>query len=101
MLNYEYTLGNVPTLCSDCIEHLSVNIDCKFYFHYVALFFFAYHKIARVNSHRLLSVFHHRQLNVLYLVSVRSKLQYSSVAWNSITTADSNKLEQFCSLLPQ
>jgi hypothetical protein len=43
-------------------------------------------------------------LLVLFFVLVRSKLEYASIAWNSVTITDSNKLERVqknCCPLPQ
>jgi hypothetical protein len=44
------------------------------------------------NSHNNILIFH--SLLILYFALIGCELEYASVAWNSVTIADSNKLER-------
>jgi hypothetical protein len=52
----------------------------------------------------IIIIFYHSQSTDAYFALVRFKLVYASVAWNSVTVTDLNKLEhikKICSPLPQ
>jgi hypothetical protein len=93
VLNYQYRLGNSFILQIDCFKDLGVLIDCKLHFHHVEFLFSPGTEITAANLHNNISFFHLRLL-MLYFASVRSKLEYASVAWNSVTIIYSNKLER-------
>jgi hypothetical protein len=93
VLNYQYRLRNSFVLRTDCIKDLGVHIDCKLHFHHHVDFFFTRNEIIRVNSYNYIFLFYHWQ-SIDAVSLVRSKLKYTSVAWNSVTIADSNKLER-------
>jgi hypothetical protein len=71
VLNCQYRRENSSILRTDCIKDLGVHIDCELHFHRHVDF-----------------------LLMLYFALVRSKLECASVAWNSVTITDSNKLER-------
>jgi hypothetical protein len=80
---------------TSCVKDLGVFFDSKLYFHnYVDILYSECIKLLgliRLITFRFSS---HDCLYVLYLALVRSKLEPASVAWNSITTTDSAKLER-------
>jgi hypothetical protein len=77
------------------IKDLSVFFDAKLYFHnYVHVIISECIKLLgliRSITFRFSSL---ECLYALYFTSVRSKLEYASVVWNSITSTDANKLER-------
>jgi hypothetical protein len=95
VLNYQYRLGNSPILRADCIKDLGVHIDSKLHFHQHVDFLFS-HAMKLLGLTRTIT-FSFSTLDsslMLYIAIVRSKLEYASVVWNSITNTDSNKLER-------
>jgi hypothetical protein len=89
MLNNEFTFGTFLAFRSNSIKDSCVLIDCKIYFqHHLDFIFFTCIETARANSHYHAFLIHHRQRNDVF-GSVRSKLEYASVAWNSVTVTDS------------
>jgi hypothetical protein len=83
VLNYQYRLGNSFILRTDSIKKdLGVHIVCKLHFHHHIYFLFSLANFfSTIDS-----------LLMLYFALVRSKLECASVAWNSVTITDSNKL---------
>jgi hypothetical protein len=93
--HFNYKLSNIPILRSQCVKDLGVLLDSKLYFH---------HHVDYISSQGLKMLGFIRyitssfstphSLSVLYTTFVRPKLEYASVAWNSVTSTDSSKLER-------
>jgi hypothetical protein len=83
-----------------------MHIDCKLHFRRHVNFLFS-HALKLLGLIRTITFFFSTtsSLLILYFALVRSKLEYSSVAWNSVTITDSNKLDgvqkKNCSPLPE
>jgi hypothetical protein len=94
-LNYQYRLGNSFILRTDCIKDLGVHIDSKLHFHQHVHFSFS-HTMKLLGWIRIITFSFSAldSLLMLYIATVRSKLEYATVVWNSITNTDSNKLER-------
>jgi hypothetical protein len=94
-LNYEYRLGNSPILRADSIKDFGVHIDSKLNFHQHAIILFS-HTIKLLGLIRIIAFYFSTldSLLMLYIAIIRSKLEYGSIVWNSITNTDSNKLER-------
>jgi hypothetical protein len=94
-LHFNYKLSNNHILRSQCVKDLGVLLDSKLYFH---------HHVDYISSQglKMLGLILYitssfstpHSLSVLYTTLVRHKLEYASVAWNSITSTDSSKLER-------
>jgi hypothetical protein len=93
-LNYQYRTGNSPILRADCIKDLGVYIDSKLHFHQHVDFLFSHTmKLLWLIRTITFSFSILDSLLMLYIATVRSKLEYASVVWNSITNTYSSKLE--------
>jgi hypothetical protein len=77
------------------IKDLGLHIDSKLHFHEHVDFLFS-HTIKLLGLIRTikLSFSSLDSLQMPYTATVRSKLEYASVVWNSMTNTDSNKLER-------
>jgi hypothetical protein len=94
VLIYDFRICQSSVTRTDFVRDLGVFIDAKLHFH---------DHINYIFSHciKLLSIVGSITSNLsslecilrLYITLVRSKLEYASVVWNSITSADANKLE--------
>ncbi|PNF24361.1 hypothetical protein B7P43_G11030 [Cryptotermes secundus] len=94
-LNFPYRLGNSVLLRADCIKDLGVYFDSKLYFHqHVNYLFLHALKLLGLIRNITFSFSTLDSLMTLYSALVRSKLEYASVVWNSVTNTDSNKLER-------
>jgi hypothetical protein len=71
-----------------------MHIDCKLNFHLHAEFLYS-HALELLGPIREITFFFSTldSVLILYYALVRSKLEYNSVAWNSLTVTDSIKLE--------
>jgi hypothetical protein len=74
---------------------MGVYIDCKLHFHQHVDYLFS-HAMKLLGLIRTLTFSFSTldSLLILFFASVISKLEYASVAWNSVTVTDSNKLER-------
>jgi hypothetical protein len=80
---------------SQCVKDLGVLLDCKLYFHQHVNYIFSQGlKTLCLILYITSSFFTLDRLFVLYSTLVRSKIEYASVVWNSITITDSTKLER-------
>lgn len=94
IIYFNYLLNNVIINRKDYIRDLGVLLDSKLYFHYHVDFI-------RSQSLKMIGLIRSitysfstpDSLLVLYYTLVRSRLEYASVAWNSITNTDSKKIE--------
>jgi hypothetical protein len=94
-LIYDYKLCQSSVTRSHSIKDLGVHIDNKLHFHDHVNYIFS-------QSTRLLGLFRNITFNFssiesmlrLYITLVRSKLEYASVVWNSITSTHASKLER-------
>ena len=92
---YRLGLGNSLIQRTDCVKDLGVYIDSKLYFHqHVDCLFSSALKLLGLIRTITFPFSSIDSLMTLYSTLVRSKLEYASVAWNSITNTDSNKLER-------
>jgi hypothetical protein len=93
--HFNYKLSNNPILRSQFVKDLGVLLDSKFYFHHhVDCMSSQGLKILGLIRYITSSFSTPHSLSVLYTTLVRPKLEYASVAWNSITSTDSIKLER-------
>jgi hypothetical protein len=94
VLNYRYRLSNTFTFRTDCVKDLGVHTDSNLHFHqHVDSLFSHTMKLLGLIPTITFSSSSLDSLLMLYIAIVRSKLEYASVVWNSITNTDSNKLE--------
>jgi hypothetical protein len=94
-LSYKYQLCHNTITRTSSIKDLGVFFDPKLHFHsHVHNLFSGCIKLIgliRSITYRFSSL---ECLYVLYSTLVRSRLEYTSVVWNSITSTDANKLER-------
>jgi hypothetical protein len=95
VLNYQYGLENSFILRTDYIKDLGVHTGCKFHFHRHVDFLSSHALKLLGRIHTIIFSFSTiDSILMLHFTLVRSKLEYTSVAWNSVTVTDSNKLER-------
>jgi hypothetical protein len=95
--NYQYRLGNSFTLRTDCIKYLGVHIDCTLHFHHHVCFLFSHAMKLLGLVHIFMYCFSTiDSLLMQYFALVGSKLEYASVAWNTVAVTDSNELAALC-----
>jgi hypothetical protein len=95
ILIYDYNLCQSSINRTNSIKDLWVFIDAKLYFHDHVNYIFS-HCIKLLGLVRNIT-FNFSSLEcmlTLHITLVRSKLEYASVVWNSITSTDANKLER-------
>ncbi|PSN37432.1 hypothetical protein C0J52_23145, partial [Blattella germanica] len=93
-IKFEYKLNGIPISRTACINDLGVLLDSKLYFHSHIDYLFS-------TSLKMLGLIHVITYNfnninshiTLYKSIIRSKLEYCSCVWNSITSTDSYKIE--------
>jgi hypothetical protein len=94
-LFFQYKLCHSSITRTDSIKDLGVFTDSKLHFHnHVDYIFSQCIKLlglVRAITFPFSSI---GSLYMLYCTLIRSKLEYASVVWNSVTTADANKLER-------
>jgi hypothetical protein len=92
---FNYKLCNNPVARSQCVKDLCVVLDCKLYFHQHINYIFSQGlKMLGLIRYITSSFSTLDSPLVLYSTLVRSKTEYASVVWNSITITDSSKLEK-------
>jgi hypothetical protein len=94
-LIYGYKLFHSTMPQTQSVKDLVVYLDSKLHFHDHVNFIFS-HCIKMLGLIRSVT-YNYSTLEcmlVLYFVLVRSKVEYAPVVWNSITSADANKLER-------
>jgi hypothetical protein len=95
VLCYYYRLCRSAIARTTSIKDLSVFFDSKLYFHnHVDFLFSECIKILGLIRSITLRFSSFDCLLSLYIVLVRSRLEYASVVWNLITFTDSEKLER-------
>jgi hypothetical protein len=94
-LTLNYVICNTDILRTDCTEDLGVFLDFKLCFDQHVDYLFS-DTITLLGLIRTITFSFSSldSLMMLYISLVRSKLEYASVAWNSLTNTDSNKLER-------
>jgi hypothetical protein len=94
---FNYKLCNNPVERYQCVKDLGDLLDCKLYFHQHINYIFSQGlKMLGLIRYITSSFFSLDSLLVLYSTLVRSKIEYASVVWNSITIiiTDFAKLER-------
>ncbi|PNF34240.1 hypothetical protein B7P43_G17496 [Cryptotermes secundus] len=94
-LIYEYKLLHFTITRTYSVKDLGVYLDSKLHFHDHVNFVFS-QCIKMLGIIRSIT-FNYSTLGcmfILYFTLVRSKVEYASVVWNSITSTDANKLER-------
>jgi hypothetical protein len=93
---YRYKLSNHSNITrAYSVKDLGVCLDSKLFFHDHIHFVFS--QCIKLLGLIRSATFNYSTLEcmfVLYLTLVRSKVEYASVVWNSITSTDANKLER-------
>jgi hypothetical protein len=95
MLIYDYNLCQSTINRTDSIKDLGVFIDTKLHLHDHINYLFS-HCIKLLGLVRSIT-FNFSSLEcmlTLYIALVRSKLEYASLVWSSITSTDANKVER-------
>jgi hypothetical protein len=92
---FNYKLCNNPVARSQCVKDLGVLLGCKLYFHQHINYIFSQSlKMLGLIQYITSSFSTLDSLVLLCSTLVRSKIEYASVAWNSITITDYAKLER-------
>jgi hypothetical protein len=92
---FNYNLCNNPVARYQCVKDLGVLLDCKLYFHQHVNYIFSQSlKMLGLMRYITSSFSTLDRLLALYSTLVRSKIEYASVVWNSITSTDYDKLEK-------
>jgi MFS-type transporter involved in bile tolerance (Atg22 family) len=97
MLIYDYKLCQSSLARTDSIKDLGIFLDSKLQFHD-----HVNHVFSHCTSIKLLGLVRSITftsspldcMHKLHIVLIRSKLEYASVVWNSITSTDASKLER-------
>ena len=94
-IKFEYKLNGIPIPRTACINDLGVLLDSKLYFHSHVDYLFS----TSIKMLGLIRVITYNFNNIhclitLYKSIIRSKLEYCSCVWNSITSTDSYKIER-------
>jgi hypothetical protein len=92
-IHYDYHFGNAVITGTDCVKDLGVWLDKYFFHHHVNYIFSVASKLLGLINFITYSFYSLDSLLVLYVSLFRSKLEYAFIAWNNLTTTDSNKLE--------
>jgi hypothetical protein len=93
-IHFNYHIGDVLILCTNCVKNLSVMLDSKLYFHH-------HDSYVSFQALKLLEVICFISDNFsfldsvtgLYVALIQSKLECASVSWDNRTLAGLNKLE--------
>jgi hypothetical protein len=93
MITCEQKLCASRIIPADTIKDLAVFLDSKLYFHQHVDYIFSQALKLLGLTRDVTFPFHLLSLLMLYFTLVRSKLEYASVAWNTLTSTDANKLE--------
>jgi hypothetical protein len=91
--NFDYKLCSNLILCSQYAKDLGDLLDCKLCLHIGCIFSQGLKMLGLIN-YITYSFSGAHSLCVLYTTLERSKLEYASVAWHSITSTYSFKLER-------
>jgi hypothetical protein len=95
ILIYEYTLFHFTITRTDSVKVLGVYLDTKLYFHNHTNFIFSHcMKLLGLLRSVTYSFSSLECMFILYFTLVRSKVEYASVVWNSITSTDAKRLER-------
>jgi hypothetical protein len=95
VLIYDYKLCQFPITRSHSIKDLGVYTDNKLHFHdHVNYIFSQSTRLSGLIRNITFNFFSIESMLRLYIALVRSKLEYASVVWNSITSTDASKLER-------
>jgi hypothetical protein len=94
-LSHEYKLCHAAITRTSFIKDLGVYFDSKLHFHdHVDSIFSECIKLLGLIRSMTYGFSSLECLCTLYITLVRSRLEYASVVWNSITSTDANKLER-------
>jgi hypothetical protein len=93
-IHFNYILGDLLTVRTDCAKDLGVMLDRKLHFHrHVGYFHSQALKLLRLIRFITYNFTSLGSLEVLHITLICSKPEYAFVVWNNLTIADSNKLE--------
>jgi hypothetical protein len=81
---------------TDCLKNLGIFLDSDFHFHnhVNCLFSWCFKLLGLVRSVTLSISSFECTLCMLYFTLFKSKLEYASIVWNSITSTDANGLKR-------
>ena len=94
LIEYIYTLNNLPLKKVATVKDLGIFIDEKLHFHehidylikYCKKIWFQILYITKYSSE-------YKQLITLYITLIRSRLEYAAIVWNNLTNSDCIRIE--------
>ncbi|KAJ8870349.1 hypothetical protein PR048_029370 [Dryococelus australis] len=94
-INFKYPVNNTVLQRKQRTKDLGILLDSKLYVHrHVHNLLTTANRTIDLIKYLTLSTSNYDSLQCLYYTLVRSILEYCSVVWNSITNADSNRIEK-------